>query len=40
MKLGFVASTVSGAPLTTLNYEGVAFAEKCSCRRDFLLPPL
>jgi hypothetical protein len=35
VKLVFVAATVSGAPLTTLNYEGVACAEKCSCRRDF-----
>jgi hypothetical protein len=26
VKLGFVAATVSGAPLTTLNYEGVACA--------------
>jgi hypothetical protein len=35
VKLGFVAATVSGAPLTTLNYEGVSGAEKCSCTRDF-----
>jgi hypothetical protein len=36
-KLGFVAATVSGAPLTTLKHEGGAGAEKCSFRRDFLL---
>jgi len=33
--LVFVVAAVSGAPLTTFNYEGVACAEKCSCRRDF-----
>jgi len=35
MKLVFAVAAVSGAPLTTLSYEGVACAEKCSCRRDF-----
>jgi hypothetical protein len=30
-----VVAAVSGAPLTTLNFEGVAYAENCSCRRDF-----
>jgi hypothetical protein len=30
---------VSGAHLTILNYEGVAVAEKCSCRRDFYSKP-
>src|SRR5262245_15610188 len=38
-KLGFVAATVSGAPLTTLKYEGGAGAEKCSFRRDFFAFP-
>jgi hypothetical protein len=39
LKLGFVAATVSGAPLTTLKYEGGGGAEKCSFRRDFFAFP-